>query len=159
LAEVFPWVEREQAALLARARDNPLANDMALKQFLRLLIWLRRVLIQDAAILFTHNPTCPIFRHSIFRSAVFHRFAAASQAVLAEAEEKARLAFKNLPDHLVRSLRGVLADTRMEQQQDREEHHLQLTAMDERFGRVERLLENLVGSKGRGRRSGEVSCN
>jgi hypothetical protein len=155
LAEVFPWIEREQAALQSRIRANTLSNDMALKQFLRLLIWLRKVLIQDAAILFTQDPNCPIFQYSVFRSASFRTFAAGSQLALADAEEKARLAFENLPGHLVRSLRGVLTDTRMEQQQDREEHRLQLSAMEERFTRVEVLLETLVGSKGR-RRGGKT---
>jgi Centromere DNA-binding protein complex CBF3 subunit, domain 2 len=150
LAQVFPWVEREQAALLSRTRDNPLSNDMALKQFLRLLIWLRKVLLQDAAVLFTQDPTFPIFRYSIFQSTTFRAFAAASQLTLTDAEEKARLAFEHLPDHLIRSLRGVLADTRMEQQQDREEHRRQLSAMDERFSRVETLLEALAGAKGHG---------
>jgi hypothetical protein len=40
LALVFPWVEQEQAALFSCARDNTLADDMALKQFLQLLLWL-----------------------------------------------------------------------------------------------------------------------
>ena len=47
---------------------------MALKQFLQLLVWLRRVLIQDAAVLFSHDSTYPIFQHSIFKTAAFHRF-------------------------------------------------------------------------------------
>jgi hypothetical protein len=159
LAKVFPWVEEEQAALLVRARANPLANDMALKQFLQLLIWLRRVLLQDAAVLFSHNPTCPIFQHPIFQTAAFHRFSATSQLALAKAEERARLAFRNLPDNLVRSLRGVLADMRMEQQQDREKHHLQLAAIDKRFNKLESLLESLAGSKSHGLESGELTSD
>jgi hypothetical protein len=147
---VFPWVEQEQAALLVHAQDNPLANDMALKQFLQLLIWLHKVLLQDAVVLFMQDPTFPIFHHSIFQSTTFHTFAAASQLALADAEEKARLAFEHLPDHLIRSLRGVLANTRMEQQQDREEHHRQLSAMDERFLRVKTLLGTLAGARGCG---------
>jgi hypothetical protein len=103
-------------------------------------------------VLFTQDPHCPIFQHSIFQSASFRTFAASSQLALADAEEKARLAFQNLPNHLVRSLRGVLTDTRMEQQQDREEHRLQLSGLDERFTRVETLLETLVGSKSRSRK-------
>lgn len=149
---MFPWVEQEQAALLLRTQKNPLSNDMALKQFLQLLIWLRTVLLQDAAVLFTQDSTLPIFRYSIFWSATFHTFAAASQLTLANAEEKARLAFEHLPDHLIRSLRGILADSKMEQQQDREEHRRQLSAVDEHFSRVETLLKTLVGAQGCGQR-------
>jgi hypothetical protein len=123
---------------------------MALKQFLHLLVWLRKVLLQDAAVLFTQDPTFPIFRYSIFQSTAFRTFAAASQFMLADAEKKARLAFEQLPDHLIRSLRGVLADTRMEQQQDQEKHRRQLSAMNERFTRFETLLETLAGAKGHG---------
>ena len=174
LAKVFPWVEQKQAELLVRVQDNPLANDMALKQFLQLLLWLRRVLIQDAAVLFSHDSTYSIFQHSIFKTAAFHRFAVAfnlcllrlkafyrfaatSQPIIAEAEEKARLALKNLPDTLVRTLRGILADTKIQQEQDREEHRQQLTAIYKQFGQVERFMEKLAGSKGHGLKSGKFN--
>jgi hypothetical protein len=114
LAEVFPWIEKEQEALLARTRDNPRANDMALKQFLQLLIWLRRVLLQDAAVLFSHNSSYSIFQHSIFPTVAFHNFAASSQLVLRKAEEEARLSFENLPDRLVKGFRHSLTGFRME---------------------------------------------
>ena len=132
---------------------------MALKQFLQLLIWLRKVLLQDAAVLFSHDPTCPVFQHSIFHTAAFHRFSATSQLMLAEAEERARLAFRNLPDNLVRSFRGVLADMRMEQQQDREKHHSQLAAIDKQFNKLESLLESLAGSKSHGLENGKATSD
>jgi hypothetical protein len=144
LAHVFPWVEQEQAALHARARDNPLANDMALKQFLQLLIWLRTVLLQDAAVLFVQDPSCPIFRYSVFQTAAFRDFAAASQQALTDAEEKARLSFERLPDHLVKSLQGILTNSRLEQQQDRENCLRQLSAMD---ARLDAILETVVSTK------------
>ena len=101
---MFPWVEKEQASLLARVRNNPLTNDMALKQFLKLLVWLQQVLLQDAAILFSQNPTCPIFQHPIFHSATFCGYAESAHLTLADAEERAQLALKQLPDHLIQSL-------------------------------------------------------
>jgi hypothetical protein len=155
---VFPWVEQEQAALLARTQCNLLANDIALKQFLRLLVWLRRVLLQDAAILFTENPASPIFQFSIFKTPAFRGFAASSKAIISDAEEKCRMALDKLPDHLVRTLRGVLSDTRMEQQQEREAHRLQWSAMEERFTRFEGLVGVLVGSKGRHRKGQLGEC-
>jgi hypothetical protein len=44
---------------------------------------------------------------------------------------------------------GVLRDTRMERQQEREAHRVQWLAMGERFIRFEGLVGVLVGSKGR----------
>jgi hypothetical protein len=41
LSDIFPWVEQQQAALEARASSSKLSRDIALKQFLRLLAWLR----------------------------------------------------------------------------------------------------------------------
>jgi hypothetical protein len=67
LAEIFPWVEQEQEALVKCEHVNCLAKDIALRQFLTTLIWFRRVLIQDMAILSMQTPDAPIFklRHSI----------------------------------------------------------------------------------------------
>ncbi|KAG1816603.1 hypothetical protein DFJ58DRAFT_739732 [Suillus subalutaceus] len=61
-SHIFPWVEQQNAdlqqweAMLRRA-----GQDIALKGFLRLPVWLHQVLIQDAAVLFMKDPTCPIF--------------------------------------------------------------------------------------------------
>jgi hypothetical protein len=151
LLYVFPWVEQEQEALRSRARDNPLANDMALKQFLQLLIWLRKVLLQDAAVLFMQDPSCPIFRYSIFQSAAFRDFAVASQQALINAEKKARAAFERLPDHLIKSLQGILTNSRVEQQQDRENYQRQLSAMDARLDAVLQTVVSTKSSRQRGR--------
>ena len=60
--QIFPWVKQQNAALQQQeAALGHAGRDIALKGFLRLLVWLRRVLIQDAAVLFTKDPTCPIF--------------------------------------------------------------------------------------------------
>ena len=52
LQQIFPWVEEQAAALEVRVKalGRP-AKDLALKQFLCLLVWLQQVLLQDAAVL------------------------------------------------------------------------------------------------------------
>ena len=152
LAQIFPWAEQELEALLLRAQNNTLANDMALKQFLKLLIWLRKVLLQDAAVLFMQDSTCAIFRYSVFQSKSFRDFAAASQLVLSDAEAEAHLALEHLPGHLIMTLRGILTNARAEQQQDREGYRRQLSAMDVRFSRLETLLEAVASTKGSNQR-------
>jgi hypothetical protein len=107
--QIFPWIEQEQDALLKREHDNHFARDIALRQFLITLAWFRRVLIQDMAVLFTQTPDAPIFKVAPFNSTLFREFAATSTAAIQAAEETARLAFQNLPEHLIASMRGALA--------------------------------------------------
>jgi hypothetical protein len=108
LAEIFPWVEQEQEVLVKREHANRLAKDIALRQFLTTLIWFRRVLIQDMAVLYTQAPDAPIFKTAPFNLITFREFAATSTAAIHLAEKAARLAFQNLPEHLVASMRGAL---------------------------------------------------
>lgn len=39
VAELFPWVEKEAAALEERVEQNKYAEDYALRHFLRVLTW------------------------------------------------------------------------------------------------------------------------
>jgi Centromere DNA-binding protein complex CBF3 subunit, domain 2 len=80
LAQVFPWVEAELAALTARQLDYRYAQDVALRNFLEVLIWFRTVLLQDAAILYTMFPHANIFSYPPFCSPVFRDFATTSVA-------------------------------------------------------------------------------
>jgi hypothetical protein len=100
LAEIFPWVAQEQEVLVKREHASRLAKDIALCKFLTMLIWFRRVLIQDMAVLYTQIPDTPIFKTAPFNLITFREFAATSTAVIHLAEEAARLAFQNLPEHL-----------------------------------------------------------
>ncbi|KAF8257779.1 hypothetical protein EI94DRAFT_1418266, partial [Lactarius quietus] len=75
LAAVFPWVEQEQDNLTQRQASGSQADDIALKQLLRLLVWLRCVLLQDCAVLYAKYPSCPMFRYSPFDSPAFCQFA------------------------------------------------------------------------------------
>jgi hypothetical protein len=106
LAEIFPWVEHEQEVLVKHEHVNRLAKDIALRQFLTTF---RRILIQDMAVLYTQTPDAPIFKTAPFNLITFCEFAATSTAAIHLAEEAAQLAFQNLPEHLVESMRGALA--------------------------------------------------
>jgi len=89
LAAIFLWIEQEQAALVEHARSDLCARDMALHQFLRLLQWLCQVLLQDAALLYSDYPNCPLFHFPPFSTLVFHTFAANSKATITHTEEAA----------------------------------------------------------------------
>lgn len=118
LAYLFPWVEPEMAALETRMSASRLNRDIALKQFLVLLQWLRVVLLQDCALLYARYPMCHIFRFAPFTFPSFATFSANATAVVTAAEETARLAFHNLPDHMARSMRGYATDLQMKQEQN-----------------------------------------
>jgi Centromere DNA-binding protein complex CBF3 subunit, domain 2 len=72
ISQIFPWVEAERAALeKCEHRLGHPAQDIALRQFLHLLVWLHHVLLQDVAMLFSQNPSCPVFQFSLFCSTSF----------------------------------------------------------------------------------------
>ena len=116
LSQLFPWLEGELEALITRQRGHRHSQDVALQHFLHLLVWLRVVLLQDAAILYTKYPDANIFTYPPFNTPVFHAFAASSTARIDEIEEAARLAFKNCPETLARGLRGAIAAVQLENQ-------------------------------------------
>lgn len=116
---IFPWVEQEQEQLAQRQASSSKSVDIALKQFLRLLIWLRRVLLQDCAILFSKYPSCPMFRYPPFNSPTFHQFAATSLSVVDHAEEEVHHALKNLPEHVATTFRGLASGIKMDQHSQR----------------------------------------
>ncbi len=61
LISIFPWVEEEELALADRiVQFGKVAKDEALSYFLALLKYLRKVLIQDAAVLCSVYPSLPI---------------------------------------------------------------------------------------------------
>jgi hypothetical protein len=114
--QIFPWVEHEQATLDARSAGNTNARDYALKNFLSLLIWFRRILLQDAAVLSTQHPKAPFLQYAPFNTVEFHQFAAVSTAVISRAEDSARLALEHLPDKYAQTFRGLVQGITLEQQ-------------------------------------------
>jgi len=140
LAYIFPWIEEQQAALEVRAGKSKLARDIALKQFLRLLTWFRVVILQDCALIYAKHPECPLFRFAPFTYPSFKTFSANATANLAAAEEKAHLAFQNLPNHMAQSLQGYTTNLRLDQQQNHEEILQKIGDLHERNARLELML-------------------
>ena len=92
-------------------------RDIALKQFLKLLQWLRVVLVQDCALLHARYPQCSIFHFVLFTFPAFTDFSANVATLVTATEEKAQLAFHNLPDRIVQSMCGFATDLQMRQEQ------------------------------------------
>jgi hypothetical protein len=160
LSAIFPWVEQEQVHLAQRQLSSPQSVDIALKQFLRLLVWLCRVLLQDCAILFSKYPSCPMFRCAPFNSSIFCNFAATSMSVVNQAEEDVRHALKNLPEHIAATFRGLATDMKMDQHSQRIDTEARWDAVDSRLDQVTGLLQMLIGAKsskrGRNTNAGNV---
>ncbi|KAG1874883.1 hypothetical protein F4604DRAFT_1925032 [Suillus subluteus] len=101
LEEIFPFIEQAQEDLKDRTQCSQLATDIALHQFLSVLLWFRLVLLQDAALLYTKHPKIPMFRFKPFNTQCFWDYAHDAVQAVMQAEEQARMAFHNLPQHLV----------------------------------------------------------
>jgi hypothetical protein len=153
--QIFPWVEQECAALHQREAIFGHAGwDIALKGFLRLLIWLRRVLLQDAAVLFGKDPTCPIFRFAPFRSDVFREFAAGLTAELTRVDEEARLALQHLPEQYAQSMKGFVMSSRLAQEEANRKNAEQLALLHEQVSWLEMASES---GRSRHRRRGKYN--
>jgi hypothetical protein len=98
------------------------------------------VLFQDCAIIYAKHPECSLFRFAPFTYPSFQEFSAKAVANLAAAEEKARLAFYNLPDHMARSLQGYATNLRFDQQQNHEEILRQMEDLRAHNARLELML-------------------
>lgn len=153
-------MEREQEQLAQRQLSSPQSADIALKQFLYLLVWFRRVLLQDCAILYSKYPSCPMFRCAPFNTATFRCFAATSLSIVDHAEEEVRHALKNLPEHVAATFRGLATDIKMDQRTQRIDSEARWDAVDSRLNQVTDLLHMLIGAKsskgGRKTKTGNV---
>ena len=123
MAQLFPWLESQKSALAERVKQNYLNRDIALVSFFELLHWFRRVLLQDAALLYVKNPQFHLWRYAPFSSVAFHDFAYQAQRDVAKAERDAALALQRLPENIVESMRGVVSQIYRSQ----EEQHSSLT--------------------------------
>ncbi|TFY83866.1 hypothetical protein EWM64_g142 [Hericium alpestre] len=114
----FPWVEEQESALLARQSAHRSAADIALYQFLRVLKWFRRVLLQDAAVLFCRYPSLPMFGYVPFNGARFQEYAKGASDAIAAAELRARCAFENVPVNLVTGMQALLTESHLARERD-----------------------------------------
>ena len=119
--DIFLFIEDAQHRLSECTGRSPLAINIALKQFLSVLQWFRMVILQDCAVLYAQHPDLPVFRFRPFDTPHFKEFAAALVSSIARAEGEARLAFKNLPEHVICSLRGLVTTLTLKQQAQRAE--------------------------------------
>jgi hypothetical protein len=148
---LFPWVEAELEALNQHVAHSHLNQDIALRQFLKLLQWLRVVLVQDCALLYAQYPHCPIFKFVPFTFPSFTAFSANAVALVTAAEEKARLAFHNLPDHIAQSMRGYATDLQMRQELHLGKLSAEIQELKEQTAHLQLLLS--ASSKGSKRRT------
>ena len=147
LQQIFLWVESELAALNVQAQGDRCSKDIALRQFLKLLLWLRTVLLQDGAVLYSLYPHSWLFSYRPFNTKHFQEFAARSVAIIAHAKSEARLAYGNMPEHLVTSLCGSYAALWLEQRREQEENTHCLQALGEQYTKVEGLLSQLLAAQ------------
>jgi hypothetical protein len=125
------------------------------------MLWFRVVILQDAAVLYSRYPHLSIFAYKPFNSQAFRNFAASSTAVIAHAESKARLAYENMPKHLVASLRGTYADLRLEQRKEQEKNSRMLESLDQRYSDLEGLIKQFMevtSSTSRRGKNSKLSC-
>ena len=152
MRQIFPWIEQEQAALDARSVANPNARDFALKHFLALLKWLRRVLLQDAAVL-SSSHSCDsslpfkFLAFAPFNTATFQTFASSSAAVIHQAAEEARLQLQNLPDQYAHAFRGLVTSATLEQQRISALQSHQIMELTQNVQRLTDLLNMQSASK------------
>jgi len=92
------------------------AKDEALSYFLGLLKYLRKVLIQDAAVLCSVYPNLPIFRFAPFDTETFKTFSARSTQIIKNAESEARENLKNLPEQYAMSIQGFMKTALLKQE-------------------------------------------
>ena len=140
-------MEDELVGLATRQQDYRFAQDVALRNFLEVLIWFRTVLFQDAAILYTMFPNANIFSYPPFCSATFRDFATMSAARIKEIEEEAHLAFKNLPENLVTSLRGAVMTVQLESKKADDENKARLEALQDSVLQISRAINQLGGCR------------
>ncbi|KAL1710337.1 hypothetical protein EV121DRAFT_266619 [Schizophyllum commune] len=116
LVLIFPWVEEEVAAMEERRRTHgSRADDYALKNFLDFLRRARRILVQDAACIYSMDATCDFLRFPPFNTTIFQQFALSSVGVIQQVEQAHRTNIHNLPAHLSDAFRGVVAQFSAEQ--------------------------------------------
>jgi hypothetical protein len=113
------------------------------------LLWFHTVILQYASVLYAQHPEAGIFKFVPFTSPAFHVFAASSTSWITEVEHAARTAFKNLPDNLVRGLRGAITTISIEHQKSIDMN----TACFDAFQQMLVQISGTVDEFGRSRKS------
>ncbi|KAK7024129.1 hypothetical protein R3P38DRAFT_3270510 [Favolaschia claudopus] len=141
LATIFPWVEEQLAALDARETSNRMARDIALRHFLGLLIWLRTVIVQDAAVLYVRHPTAAIFQYPPFNSSPFRNFATQSTAAIAKAEKEVALALEKLPQNIANTFNAAMSRLAIDQEIERQTNQVYQDDLKSKLSVLQDLIE------------------
>lgn len=159
ILSVFPWVEEEQSALERRIQEHGKnGQDNALKLFLSLLIFLRRVLLQDAAVLFMSYPKSPLFSYAPLNTPMFRHFAQNSVNIIARAEADTRHKLDSLPHSVAETFRGLVTTNTIIQEEMRAADKVSRQRIEERLQSLVDLHKaHLVkGTAGRKRKAIEA---
>ncbi|TFY73269.1 hypothetical protein EWM64_g10743, partial [Hericium alpestre] len=144
---LFPWIEDEQHVLAVHAASSRVANDIALQHFLRLLTWFRTVLLQDAAILYSHNDALEIFKYAPFNTARFQEYAQDAAEIVAQAEMEALCAFEDLPERMSKTMRGIMAEQAIVHKREIVESRRQNQALVQVVERLQATVEMSHGAR------------
>src|ERR1700678_1026491 len=121
LVNVFPWIEKERMALNVRSKlEGRHGQDNALSALLDLLVYFRRVLLQDAAVLSAMYPCFPIFKFSPCDSVLFQQFSASSLEIITRTEADIRHQLARLPEDVAATFKGLLTSSAMQDEEIRQ---------------------------------------
>ncbi|PPR01886.1 hypothetical protein CVT24_001355 [Panaeolus cyanescens] len=113
MAQIFPWIEQEEQALSLRMSPGQLGPDIGcdgtLLEFLSLMKYLRRVLLQDAAVLYQQHSNAPVFRYSPFSSEEFQQFSSSATNSIQQSENlfQKKIDAAELPDRLTNTFKEM----------------------------------------------------
>jgi len=128
------------------------AVDYMLRHFLQLLELLRKVILQDAAVLYSKYPNCAIWTFPPFNTTIFRNFAANSTSLLAQAEADCKKQLKSLPKTVAMSMHGILEQNIMERRRELEQQCKNHEEMKARLNYMEAMiLESKKSSRGQRR--------
>jgi hypothetical protein len=123
------------------------AVDYMLRHFLELLQLLRRVILQDAAVLYSKYPNYPIWDYPPFDSTIFRNFVADSNSLLIQAEADCKQQLESLPQTVATSMSGILEKNIMERHWEREQKNKNHEEMKARLDYMEAMILDSKKSK------------
>lgn len=144
---IFPWIEAEEAAYKNRQLQksaNKDSGDAALQYLINLLHYLRLVLIQDCAVLYSEHPDAPVFRYAPFNTDFFRSFALGATQIINDAEEHRRQHLQNLPMNIQDSFRGSMESNRLQQIQHQKHIEEATRNMSSAFGAMCGLMQTTI---------------
>jgi hypothetical protein len=135
-----------------RESENRRARDISLRNFLGLLIWLRTVVVQDAAVLYTRHPSASLFQYPPFNTQPFHDFAATATNVIAKAERDVALALEKLPENIAKTFSATMSRLAIDQQLERESSKAYHDEMKSQITFLQGLVEDVAQGHARPRK-------